>query len=196
MRKTLLVGLMLSPSVYAADGPHEHRGFYLRMHLGPAYFHGSSGDADTTIKGPGATLGVAVGAALAENFMLYGEFFDDIAMEPTIEVGNASGTLDEGSSGLSGAGAGMAYYVMPLNLYVALGIHTTTILVQEDPDKDPRRTTYGIGGNVMVGKEWWVSPNWGLGVAGQFAAGGLMKDKADNSYSAVAGGVVFSATYN
>ena len=49
----------------------------------------------------------------------------------------------------------------------------------------------------MVGKEWWVTQDWGLGVAGEvlFAS---MKDAGDTSitWTGTAFSVVFSATYN
>lgn len=194
-RLVAALALVVVPVTAAANSPHEHKGFYLRMHIGPAYFHGTSGDADVTIKGPAGTFGFAIGGALTKNFILYAEAFDDIAIRPTVEIGNNSYDTD-GSSGMVGYGVGVAYYFMPVNVYVAGAVDGTTIVVH-DPSSDRRaRTDFGIGTNLMVGKEWWVSPNWGLGVAGQFAFGGRMKDDLDQPYNAVAFGVVFSATYN
>ncbi|HEY4186650.1 MAG TPA: hypothetical protein VGP07_16350 [Polyangia bacterium] len=36
---------------------------------------------------------------------------------------------------------------------------------------------FGLGFQGMVGKEWWVSSEWGLGVAAEVIFAGDMKDK-------------------
>jgi hypothetical protein len=58
----------------------------------------------------------------------------------------------------------------------------------------------GVGASFMAGKEWWVSHDWGLGVAGQFRVA-WMKAKAefagsDDTMTATAFAILFSATYN
>ena len=49
----------------------------------------------------------------------------------------------------------------------------------------------------MLGKEWWVSRNWGLGIAGGLFTASL-KDKnvPGLTWSAGAASLLFSATYN
>jgi hypothetical protein len=52
--------------------------------------------------------------------------------------------------------------------------------------------------NLMVGKEWWVSTNWGLGVAGQIMYMSI-KDKEiieEKDMTFASFGVLFTATYN
>ena len=48
----------------------------------------------------------------------------------------------------------------------------------------------------MIGKEFWVSEHWGLGVALEFVGAASMKDKDNStiSWSAAAFNVLFSAT--
>ena len=53
---------------------------------------------------------------------------------------------------------------------------------------------YGIGFNAMVGKEWWVGEDWGIGATG-YLSYGTMKDK-DYTINYFYVGVLFSATYN
>ncbi|HMC93285.1 MAG TPA: hypothetical protein VKO16_00795, partial [Polyangia bacterium] len=55
----------------------------------------------------------------------------------------------------------------------------------------------GLASDLQVGKEWWVSPDWGLGIAAQLI-GGSLKDQNDPSLSWSAGALslLFSATYN
>jgi hypothetical protein len=49
----------------------------------------------------------------------------------------------------------------------------------------------------VVGKEWWISQNWGFGLAGEFIAAS-MKDETDPkvTWTASAYSLLFSATYN
>ncbi|MEO1271869.1 MAG: hypothetical protein AAFX99_27560 [Myxococcota bacterium] len=48
--------------------------------------------------------------------------------------------------------------------------------------------------NLMVGKGWWVSDQWGIGAAGQFYTMSVPDD--DTELSARAFGLLLSATYN
>lgn len=59
------------------------------------------------------------------------------------------------------------------------------------------RSYPGLGVQVIVGKEWWMTPDWGLGIAGELTLAS-MKDRNDPSTSWNGGGfgVLFSATYN
>jgi hypothetical protein len=61
------------------------------------------------------------------------------------------------------------------------------------------KTDKGYGANIMAGKEWWVSDDWGLGIAGQFlytvcpakSSAGSRPDVKSSSF-----GILFSASYN
>ena len=55
----------------------------------------------------------------------------------------------------------------------------------------------GTALELMVGKEWWVSANWGMGIAGEFV-GASMTDKNTPglTWSASSLSVLLSATYN
>jgi hypothetical protein len=193
MNKAALLAALVA-STACADGSEQHDGFYLRMHLGGSYFSGSTDAYNATIKGGGGTFGIAVGGAVADNWIVYGEAFDDIAVDPKLE--SDSGEVDlNGNFGIAGYGAGVAHYFMPLNLYLAGALDAAAIVV-EAPNGDRARTKFGLGVNLMIGKEWWVSDNWGLGIAGQLVFAGGMKDEADASFRATAFGIVFSATYN
>ena len=48
----------------------------------------------------------------------------------------------------------------------------------------------------MVGKEWWVSANWGLGVAGIVHIASMKLPNTDSRATADALSLVLSATYN
>ena len=93
-------------------------------------------------------------------------------------------------------GVGLAKYFGG-NVYISGTLATARLSVQED-NQEVGRSSFGLGASVMVGKEWWVSQKWGLGVAGQ-AFFGRMKDSDSSSaptWGTGAIAVAFSATYN
>jgi len=56
----------------------------------------------------------------------------------------------------------------------------------------------GIAGQAALGKEWWVSEHWGLGLKGEFTVTSNKDSAAANAptWTGYAFGVSFSATYN
>ena len=77
-----------------------------------------------------------------------------------------------------------------------MGLPISTCGIQASNSEDlARDITTGVGASVMVGKEWWVSANWALGVALQ---GEFTYAEDDNSNLIFRHGgakVLFSATY-
>ena len=186
-----------------ADPASEHRGFYLRMNLGPGFSSMEADDANLTLKGAGVGASAAVGGALARNFVLFGEVFLHGMADPSVEgLGLDESTVQ--GAGVLGIGPGAAYYFMPLNLYVSATLALTAGFVDVrdelgDPDTKSRSTKAGLGLSLMVGKEWWLSANWGLGVAAQlFGARMQDEDIADGESAWRAGGfaLLISGTYN
>jgi len=177
-------------------GAHEHDGFYLRAELG---FGGTTlqrNSPDAKASGGGPVFGVAVGGAITRNLILYFEGFDDVAVSPTVSDATMTSEATDSSSGVYGFGPGVAYYFMPINLYVSGTVALSHIIVTRNGD-EVARSDWGLGLSLMVGKEWWVTDNWGLGVALQLY-GGRIADGAANadSWSAGSLGLLFSATYN
>ncbi len=176
---------------------HRHEGVYVRLYIGPAYTRMTASEAgsDYAIKGSGGAFGIAVGWAIKDNLILYGQLFDDIAMDPTVERDGVSTTANDTAAGVVGPGIGLTYYLMPTNLYLSATLGMTQLTIQEDGE-EVGETDFGPGLSAMFGKEWWVSANWGLGLAGQ-AFFGSMKDKGGSpTWTTTAFAVVFSATYN
>lgn len=176
-------------------GYHRHDGGFFRAFLGFGYVNMSVEDVDLTIKGPGGIFGIAGGWAVAENLIIYAEVFDDIAFNPDVELGDFSGETEDTSAGNVGIGAGLAYYIMPANLYLSATIAASKITASSNGEDFD--TNFGPSVSLMIGKEWWVSDNWGLGVAGQLFLGSMKdSDESDAKWKVISGGVVFSATYN
>jgi hypothetical protein len=125
------------------------------MGLGFAYTHIGSGYRGQTNL---SLLDLAVGFALAPNFILFGE----AVLGPGVRIG-----------------PGVAYYLMPLNMYFGGGLMLQSYL-----------DISGIGVQGQFGKEWFVSPQWGIG--GQATLNiGIME-----GYNPLAFTASFIATFN
>ena len=61
----------------------------------------------------------------------------------------------------------------------------------------------GVGGSLVIGKEWFVSERWSLGLGAQFDVACIPTsndatciDSCEENVTSVSGGLVFSATLN
>jgi hypothetical protein len=186
------------PPAYGYEDPkaHRHDGFYLRFFLGLGYTSMNLDDADLTVSGAGGAFGIAAGFAVSDNLIVFAEIFDDIAVNPKVEQGGSSIDTEDVNAGVVAIGAGIAYYIQPSNMYVSGTLSLGQLTVQQDGE-EIGESDFGPGVSLMVGKEWWVSNNWGLGVALQLYAGS-MKDSEDGgpTWKTTAAAIVGSATFN
>lgn len=180
-------------------GYHEHDGFYLRMTMGVGYLHTSYsvGTSDLTISGGGMALSIAVGGAIMPNLILYGEITGTSALNPTFSTATGSAT-GNGTVSLVGLGPGAAYYIEPTNMYVSGTLAFSQVSASDsNSNNSTDLTNTGIGFALSVGKEWWASPNWGVGVAGMFHFASMtVKNANDTRMTAEGISILFSATYN
>lgn len=195
------------PQAYMSNPPgyHQHDGFYLRFTLGPSAFAASANDAaETSVSGTGGAFGLALGFAIAPNIILYGEVYDNIAIGPTIESGALEVETDEDTAfGVVGIGPGIAFY-LPSNFYLSGTLAFSRLVVDPDTEEDDDEATsdLGLGLAAAVGKEWWVSSNWGLGLALQLYLGGMKdgdgetEEGDDVTWGAAGLALAFSATLN
>jgi hypothetical protein len=191
-----------APTVVSTSSPtvHTHDGFYLRLHVGPAFTKISGTDSfgtTTEYSGGGASLGISMGGALSDSVVLFGTALGSAADNALVKTnGFNSGHLD-GSINVFGLGGGMAYYFVPHNVFISGALMGMTFQLADSQGKDYYTTKSGLGAELMIGKEWWVSDNWGIGLAGE-VIGASMKDKDDDTlkWSSSSFGVVLSATYN
>jgi hypothetical protein len=144
-------------------------------------------------------FGAAFGGAITQHLILYGEIFGHSVHEPKHKLGSASATTVKGEDlDISGIGPGVAYYFMPLNLYLSgtLLLHQVSLSDSHDSNSSYNLTDVGVAGSFMVGKDWWVSDNWGLGVAAQLLLGSAKDRYVDSSWTTAAFALMFAATYN
>lgn len=183
---------------WAGPAPHTHDGFYLNLEGG---IGGLSSDVtatatgnDVKLSGAAGLFGIALGGAITPNFVLAGRLWGTAAVNPDITVNGQKGSTTDTSLGLSGIGLDLTYYFMPLNLYLTATPSIGMLSVSESG------TSYdfdrGFAIRLAVGKEWWVSDNWGIGLNVQYAHSTNKGVDLSGNWSTNWFGVAFSATYN
>ncbi len=175
----------------------RHLGFFFRADLGVGYLRTSASEGGTTlsISSVAVPLGLAVGAAVAENWILAGEAWGSYGPSPQLKTSSASGTASDSDFYLTGFGLAVVHYFMPANVYLSLTPGVTRLSFQSGGSTG--QTELGFGAKLAVGKEWWVGDHWGLGIAVE-ALFGLNADQGAGSptWTTLGGGLIFSATYN
>jgi hypothetical protein len=187
------------PVVESMEGFHTHDGFFLRVHVGIAAtgFSSTQSGVKTNYTGGGSSTGIAMGGVIARDLILYGAAFGTNTSNPDKQVGGVSMAGDLGTIGVGAIGPGLAYYFEHINLYLAATFGLAAFTANDNGGLKADSSRSGAAFDLMLGKEWWVSRNWGMGIAGElFTASMKDKNVPGLTWSAGAASVLFSATYN
>jgi hypothetical protein len=189
------------PQAYAPAAPvgyHEHDGFYMRFLLGPGYMHNSASylGSSLSISGIGVSLGMAFGGVVSKNLVIYGELAGTSVSDPTYSDDTGSATESGLTVTVAGFGPGVAYY-LDNNAYIS-GTFLFNRVSYSDSNSNNTlgESDIGFGAQFTFGKEWWVSTDWGLGVAGQFGISSIKEKDVDLRWTSITAALMFSATYN
>lgn len=171
----------------------RHSGLFMRVTLGPGGASASEEafGSETRIGGFGWLFEASLGGAVAPNLVLHGSIFYSGVPDPNVEQDEEDLPGADALFTTSALGIGVTYYFMPTNMYVsgAFGFGVATF---EDRfgvgDSDP-----GPALNLLIGKEWWVASEWGIGVAGRLF---YMNLHNIERLEVTGLGLLFSATYN
>lgn len=172
-------------------GYHTHDGFFLRMLFGSGFHslktHGTALGLSNPVRAASAqAIFLAFGGALSENLILHGNLDLHAGVDTSLKFAQTT------------VGLGVTYYFTPANIYLSpsIGFVSAGIFKKKGTswtDMIDHRSQ-GFGLSLSSGKEWWVSANWGVGLALQgnysrTSGGGITIDQ---------GGLMLmlSATYN
>jgi hypothetical protein len=173
----------------------KHFGFYLRPDLGLGYM--TSSESGVTISGLSGLAGVAIGGAIRENSILAVHIIDAVAQNPTVSSGSLSATANDTTITMWGIGPQYTQYFMPSNLYLSTTLALTRM--HSSSGNSSGDSNWGVGTRIALGKEWWVSDHWGLGVVGHVSFSSNqdpVSGGGSNTLTTWAFGAAFSATYN
>ncbi|HXK49422.1 MAG TPA: hypothetical protein PKW56_03065 [Clostridiales bacterium] len=186
--------LFMLLNIFAGE-PRKHDGFYLR--LLPGFGSGYANYEDLfELNGPAGMFSIHFGGTVSENLILFGKVGSCSMTDPDVTVaGTFSFEAKDTTYDVTGIGLGVNYY-MPENFYIAASIDFPAATIDNGGSEGSSDT--GVGGELTLGKEWWVSDNWSLGVAatGLFSVMKDQDDFDDNQIGNLFFGILFSATYN
>jgi len=148
---------------------------------------------------------MALGVSVTPNLVIYGEVTASVVKDPIRNRNGVSTTRTGHYLSVAGVGPGAAYYLLPANLYfsgtltlsyITRGYYGLSESSVGSGGNGAILTNSDIGGAFMVGKEWWVSANWGMGVAGIVHIASMKLPSPASRATAEALSLVLSATYN
>jgi hypothetical protein len=175
-------------------GAYVHDGLYLRLSLGVGGLaaveggrQGVAGD-DLTIAGGGFVHSFALGGFLTPHLAIHADLFGASAVHPAIDVNGVTVHRIDAAA-VQAVGGGLTAYT-PNNVYFtgALGFAMGWAV----DDFVELESDVGVAANFMIGKEWWVGPGWGVGIAGQVILFVLPSGEA--TFGGAAAGVLFTAS--
>lgn len=167
----------LCPPVRKLEPLFAPAAFLVRFTAGPGYTW-ASGDPNTKLTGASGGFDLTMGGFVLQNFALHADFGWIDVFDPDFTV---DGNVLDSTSVLFQATtfrAGASYYFMPVRAYLSLGVGfaaaaLTSYSYNEASDNNVtlvgrEYTKIGPSFAAEIGKEFAVSPFWGLGVAAHY----------------------------
>lgn len=195
------------PAPPPEHGIETHDGVMLRftVGIGGGVMKESFDDdivGDTKYGAGGLMWAVDLGGGVTDELTVHARLGQLLLLSPKVtQDGDEVDDFDEGRN-VSAVllGAGLTYNIMPINMYVTAvgGLSVVSITDGEHPeDYEQDEPKGGFGLNLDLGKEWWVTHQTGIGVAGRlwWATGGADNRPAPSDRALLAFGVVFSVTH-
>lgn len=180
-----------------------HDRFYLSMALGPVFGHIKDNISSSVIdmSGTGAVFDFKIGRAVRENLILHATIISNAISGPKIQITGNPGTKasDNLSVGETMIGAGLTYYIMPANILLSGSVGLGSFSIDDTNNPNNNVTTQqGFSMQLKIGREWWVSKRWALGVSFTYGKtrltnepGGVVEKLDSNRF-----GILFNASLN
>lgn len=205
MKKIILVLLVMVATVFSA--PHTHDGFFLNMSLGYGYQDFAYSASEISESGNPFIFSIdSKGVSTEFDIKIGGTILPSFALHATISgIGNLSSEI-ESVIEYSGeresfnqevdlfmflTGIGVTYYINPINIFFSGSVGITEFDINDSQMSDT-----GFGFQIALGKEWWVSPEWGLGVSAAFTYGKADEVNGFGDMSEYAINIMFSSTFH
>lgn len=180
MKKIILLLMVFSAFAYSQETPppgfHTHDGFYLSMSIGPGFGDIKWEATNFTFRnveysGTGGQFEFKIGGVISNNLILSFDVIARSILNPEMtEDGILIGTANDISITDVIIGAGLTYYFMPSNIFMSGTIGIGSFSIQNQSMGVSGSTKRGLGIEFKFGKEWWVSADWGLGIAAGIAS--------------------------
>jgi hypothetical protein len=186
MKQFLIVILAFLSISLAKSYPYTHDGFFLNFALGPGIQgFGYNG----YVEGADGHFSDADGGSLEFEMKIGGRVLPYTVLHVTYA---GIGPMSDNGEMMYLLGLGATYYIRPYNFFVGGTLGSSQF------STGLGASDYGFGFQILGGKEWWVSENWGIGTALSLTYGTASDYNGRGSVdlSAFSVNLLFSATFN
>jgi hypothetical protein len=176
---------------------HTHLGVYLRLDLGVGYESTRLSGGNGRLDGGAGALSVALGGAVAPGWIVAGDLWATGTGDPTFHPASGGPTSKLNGSTLSFVGLGpqLTHYFGD-NFYFSVTPSITGAVYSVNDSGQETRTDAGIGVAGSIGKEWWVSPRWGIGMELQGWFSSNHQTDGGPTWTLAGSTLAFCATFN
>jgi hypothetical protein len=189
-------------------GFHLHDGFYMSLNGGLAFGTitleaTNAGFNKMEFDGGGFQIDFKFGGVISEedNLILSFDIISRAISSPSLTVnGSSVSTTSSVTAGDVMYGVGITKYFMPENIFINATVGITRFSLTINNTNSSSQS--GFGFQLKGGKEWWVSDNWGLGVAAGlgYSSADDQTESSNPSYSGKLSTtkffLVFNTTFN
>ena len=168
----------------SGSGVHAHDGFMARLSGGFGTGVTEAGGTDAVgafareQSGFAGALALDVGGAPMENLIVHGRLASASIVSPDLTLdGRDFGEQERSSVSAYLLGAGVTYYLMPLNAYatLALGFSSLRFATRGGSTQYARP---GVALQADLGKEWWIASDVGVGLGLRFGYARVSQEDA------------------
>jgi hypothetical protein len=181
----------------------HHEGFFARVSVGGGWQRLLAPDRGHELRVSGATMSVQgdLGLSVERNLVLHltGHYWQMV--NPRFRIDDAPSRV--GRAGSIVVGPGLTYYFMPVNIYLSGALGLGFMFMDKPvgvttPGKD-KRFFWSDGGWVLLvsaGKEFWVDPEWAVGIAAYFSLSNFPEPANLPVWAGPGFGLKLSATFD
>ena len=193
----------------AGPYPYTHDGFFLNFALGFGYqgldYEYDDDDDDTHYEaeasGVAFDLSYRIGGRIAPFTVLHATVLritnlTELEGEITENGKTESFSTSDYSASMFLYGIGVTYFLPPYNYYVSGSVGLSLFTLEDEDNEINAASSFGLGFQILAGKEWWLSENWGAGVAVAMTYGSADDKDGTGELSAFAINFFITVTYN
>jgi hypothetical protein len=188
---------LLVPVVAGAGEPRRHDGgFFFRVSAGGGYSRTAAEDSGdhVALKGLSGSFDTAIGGMVKENLAIHATLGGWSLIDPTIELNGQEAVVKDAAATVILIGSGFTYYLGRSNTYLTASVGASTLSF--DFEGESHESGTGVAFDVGLGKEWWVSDRWGIGLSGTAGYHSVPSGDTPSHFKGPSFAVRFSATFN
>jgi hypothetical protein len=191
----LFLSLALGAGAHAGEPRSHDGGFFLRVAPGVGFASSKFAEADEMeFRGLSGHADIAIGAMIRPNLAFHANVGGWTLDNPTLRINEREEDLEDTSFALFSYGGGFTWYFGKSNVYVTAWGGAAELDFAQGGSEETSDTGFAAG--FGVGKEWWVSDRWGIGVSVSGGYHSVPPGDAENNFKGPSFAVSFSATLN